>query len=275
MLTEKTFDTGTVAINYAEGPRAGPLLVLLHGIGSRWQVFLTTMPVLTQRWHVVAVDLRGHGRSGRVPGRYGLMEYVEDVQALIRHLGDEPALVIGHSLGAMISIGLASETPSLVRALVLEDPPLGAFDGRPFAVRPEYARFVATRDMAAEGHTLDELARLLAEQMPGQDLVTVRTRAASIAQIDPEVFTMVVENRAADRYDLGDRLRRIACPTLLLQGNPALGGALSDEEARWADSLLARGILIQIPDVGHQIHAGPGTHPIRFEKLVTDFLETV
>jgi pimeloyl-ACP methyl ester carboxylesterase len=86
---------------------------------------------------------------------------------------------------------------------------------------------------------------------------------------------MVVENRAVDRYDLGDRLRRIACPTLLLQGNPDLGGALSDDEARWADSLLARGILIQIPDVGHSIHAGPGTHPIRFGKLVTDFLETV
>jgi len=275
MLSERTFDTGAVSINYAEGPKSGPILILMHGIGSRWQVFLTTMLVLTQRWHVVAMDLRGHGRSGRVPGRYGLMDYVEDVQAVIRHLGDESALVIGHSLGAMIGIGLASETPSLVRALVLEDPPLGAFDGRPFGVRPEYARFIATRDMAAAGHTLDELVPLLAAQMPGQDLVTVRTRAASIAQIDSEVFTMVVENRAVDRYDLGDRLRRIACPTLLLQGNPDLGGALSDDEARWADSLLARGILIQIPDVGHQIHAGPGTHPLRFGKLVTDFLETV
>ena len=275
MLSEKTFDAGAVSINYVEGPRSGPTLILLHGIGSRWQVFLTTIPVLTQRWHVVAMDLRGHGRSGRVPGRYNLMEYVEDVEALIRHLGDEPALVIGHSLGAMISIGLASEHPSLVRALVLEDPPLGAFDGRPFGVRPEYARFVATRDMAAEGHTLDELVPLLAAEMPGQDPITVRTRAASIAQIDPEVFTMVIENRAADRYDLGDRLRRVTCPTLLLQGNPDLGGALADHEARWAASLLPQGILIQIPDVGHAIHAGPGTHPIRFEKLVTDFLETV
>jgi hypothetical protein len=65
-------------------------------------------------------------------------------------------------------------------------------------------------------------------------------------------------------------------PTLiLLQGTPDLGGALSEDEACWAESLLPRGILIQIPDVGHQIHAGPGTHPIRFEKPVTDFLETV
>src|SRR4051812_47158999 len=105
MLTERTFETGDVSINYAEGPRSGPPLVLLHGVTSRWQRFLTLMPVLTQRWHVVAADLRGHGRSGRVPGRYGVMEYAQDVIGLIRHLGDEPAVVLGHSLGAMVGVG--------------------------------------------------------------------------------------------------------------------------------------------------------------------------
>lgn len=74
MLSEKTFDAGAVSVNYAEGPRSGPPLVLLHGVTSRWQAFLTMMPVLAQRWHVVAADLRGHGRSGRClppkrPGR--------------------------------------------------------------------------------------------------------------------------------------------------------------------------------------------------------------
>ena len=141
------------------------------------------------------MDLRGHGRSGRAPGRYDLMEYVEDVEALIRHLGDEPAVVIGHSLGAMISIGLASEHPSLVRALVLEDPPLGAFDGRPFGVRPEYARFAATRDHGGRGTYPRGAGAAAGAEMPGQDPITVRTRASSIAQIDPEVFTMVIENR--------------------------------------------------------------------------------
>src|SRR5438093_1285361 len=97
MLIERTFDAGTVSINYAEEPGSGPLLLLLHGVTSRWQNFLNVMPVLTQRWHVVAADLRGHGRSGRVDGRYGLMEYAADVIALLRHLGDGPAVLIGHS----------------------------------------------------------------------------------------------------------------------------------------------------------------------------------
>ena len=168
MLTEKTFDAAAVSINYVEGPKSGPPLVLLHGVTSRWQRFLTLLPVLAQRWHVVAADLRGHGRSGRVPGRYGVMEYAQDVIGLIQHLGDEPAVVLGHSLGAMVGIGVAAEAPSAVRALILEDPPLGAFRGRPFSERPEAAPFVATRDLAREGHAPDELMRRLAIQTPDQ-----------------------------------------------------------------------------------------------------------
>jgi pimeloyl-ACP methyl ester carboxylesterase len=275
MLTERSFETGTVSINYAEGPRSGPPLVLLHGVTSRWQRFLTLVPVLAQRWHVVAADLRGHGRSGRVPGRYGVMEYAHDVIALLRHLSDEPAVVLGHSLGAMVGIGVAAEAPSAVRALVLEDPPLGAFLGRPFDERPEHARFVATRDLAREGHPPRELARLLAAQLPDQSALALRLRAWSVSQIDPDVLTLIIENRAIDDYDLEDRLRRIACPTLLLQGNPALGGALADAEAAWAASLLAEGVRVSFPEAGHQIHDGPGLESVRFVQIVAGFLETV
>lgn len=275
MLTEQTFETGVVAINYAEGPKAGPPLVLLHGVTSRWQGFLTMIPTLAQRWHVVAADLRGHGRSGRVPGRYGVMEYAGDVMALIRHLGDEPAAVLGHSLGAMVAIGVAAEAPDLVRAVVLEDPPLGALMGRPFTTRPEHDRFVAMRDLAREGLPPDELARRLLAGSASPDAMAARVRAGSLGRIDPDVLTLIVENRAIEGYDLEDRLRRIACPTLLVQGNEALGGALSDAEASWAAGLLQDGLLVRMPEVGHGIHADPGTPSVRFRQLVTDFLETV
>jgi pimeloyl-ACP methyl ester carboxylesterase len=274
MLTEKTFDTGSVAINYAEGPRSGPPLLLLHGVTSRWQGFLSVLPALAQRWHVLAVDLRGHGKSGRVPGRYGVMDYVQDIVALIRHLDEGPAVVLGHSLGAMVSIGLGSESPADVRALVLEDPPLGAFMGRPFTTRPEHNRFVATRDLAREGHGPEELAKLLASRW-GADVMAARSRAWSVSQIDPDVLTLIVENRAIDGYDLEARLQAITCPTLLLQGNPDLGGALSDEEAGWAASLMPRCVLVSMPEVGHLIHNAPDIHALRFTQLVCDFLETV
>jgi pimeloyl-ACP methyl ester carboxylesterase len=86
------------------------------------------------------------------------------------------------------------------------------------------------------------------------------------------VLTAIIENRACDDYDLGDRLRRIASPVLLLQGNSELGGALSDPEARWAASLIPDCALVTLPEIGHGIHAG---EPLRFNALVTDFLESV
>ena len=272
MLVERTFDAGTVTINYAEGPGAGPPLLLLHGVTSRWQSVLNVMPVLTQRWHVYAADLRGHGRSGRVPGRYGLMEYAADVIALLRHLGGEPTILVGHSLGSMISIGVASEAPDLVRAVVLGDPPLGAFDGRPFATRPEYSRFVAQRDLVRAGHTVAELASHLAALTPGGDAVTTRFRAASLSQMDAEVLTPIVEDRAVENYKLGERLRRLACPTLILQGNPELGGALTDLEARWAASLIPDCTHVYLPNVGHGVHTGEAA---AYSHFVTSFLEAL
>jgi pimeloyl-ACP methyl ester carboxylesterase len=274
MLTERQLNTGTVTINYAEGPAGGPPLVLLHGVTSRWQMFHTSLPPLLACWHVAAADLRGHGRSGRVPGRYGLMDYVSDVIALIRHLGDEPAVLIGHSLGAMISIGLASEAPELVRAVVLEDPPLGAFSGAPFGMRIEVRRFIAMRDLARAGHSPEELTRILTDGTTGQQTVAARARAASLHQIDPEVLTAIVENRAIREYDLGERLGRIRCPVLLLQGNPDHGGALSDPEARWA-AAIPNCTHVAIPDIGHQIHGATGPHAGLFDELVSGFLATV
>jgi pimeloyl-ACP methyl ester carboxylesterase len=59
LLKELSYQTGVVAINYAEGPPNGPPLVLLHGLTGRWQAFLSVIPALSVRWHDYALDFRG------------------------------------------------------------------------------------------------------------------------------------------------------------------------------------------------------------------------
>jgi pimeloyl-ACP methyl ester carboxylesterase len=93
MLHEKSFDAGIVTINYAEGPPSGPPVVLLHRGGDRWQYFQPLLPALTPRGHLYALDLRGHGKLGRVPGSYPPEEYVGDVTAFLERQLDEPAIV--------------------------------------------------------------------------------------------------------------------------------------------------------------------------------------
>ena len=272
MLTERTFDTGEVAINYVVTSATGPLLIMLHGMTASWQVFETTIPFLAVRWRVVAADLRGHGRSGRGAGRYTLMDYVRDIAALHRHLSDEPAVVVGSSLGAMVAIGLAADDPDTIRAVVLEDPPLGFASGAPGAMRHEHPQFIATRDLVAAGHSAPELVRMLTPQMPGQDGVSIRRRAANLSNLDPDLLTTYIEDRCYTGFDLGERLGRVTCPALLLQGNTALGGALSDSDARWAASLMADCVHVSLPEAGHGIR---GALPDRYRSLVTGFLATV
>ena len=124
MLKEGTFNADGVTINFVEGPSFGPPLVLLHGGGDRWQHFLPIIPSLVMRWHIYALDLRGHGKSGRVPGQYRPEHYVADVMAFLESQLAERAILFGHSLGGWIALMVAAEMVDRVRALILGDPPL-------------------------------------------------------------------------------------------------------------------------------------------------------
>ena len=118
MLTEHSFTVGSVTINYAEEPPSGPPLVLLHGLADRWQAFLPILPTLAARWHVYAVDCRGHGKSSRTPGHYQAKDYFADLRAFLLHQLPQPALLLGHSSGGSLALALAAELPEHVRGIM-------------------------------------------------------------------------------------------------------------------------------------------------------------
>src|SRR5258708_28450299 len=118
-LVERIFDTGEVRLNYAEGPAHGPPLVLLHGLGRRWQVFLPVIPALSLRWHIFAPDLRGHGKSSHVARGYHGPQYSKDIARLLRERVSGPAVLFGPSLGGMLPLQLPSHLPDLVPAPLL------------------------------------------------------------------------------------------------------------------------------------------------------------
>ena len=124
MLLEKKIDIGSVALNYVEGPPSGPPLLLLHGIPDRWQCFLPILPALSLRWHVFALDFRGHGKSGRVPGGYHSKHYAPDVISFLKQCAGVPAILFGHSAGGLVALDVADQSPESVRALILADAPI-------------------------------------------------------------------------------------------------------------------------------------------------------
>ncbi|MFX0202490.1 MAG: alpha/beta fold hydrolase, partial [Candidatus Hodarchaeota archaeon] len=124
MLKEQTFDTGVVTINFAQGPASGPPLLLIHGGGDRWQYFLPLLPSLVLRWHVFALDLRGHGKSGRALGQYRPEHYAADVVAFLDSQFPGRVIILGHSLGGWAALLAAAQRPDKLAALILADPPL-------------------------------------------------------------------------------------------------------------------------------------------------------
>jgi pimeloyl-ACP methyl ester carboxylesterase len=271
MVTERQFDTGTVTLNYAEGSTDGPPLVLVHGLSYRWQSWLPVMPTLALRWHLFAPDLRGFGRSGRVPGAYRVVDYAADITAFLRGVG-QPAVLVGHSLGAIVALATAADAPDLVRALVLEEPPLSLFTGQSVREMPVYEPYRRLRDLALRQPSLEETVAVLGRAMPDADAVEVRSRAVALLQRDPEALTFILEDRAGEGLTLDRRLSGITCPVLCIQGNPQLGSAFGDQQAEWLASLLPQCTRITFPNAGHFIHR---SLPADIARLVVDFLETI
>lgn len=115
----------------ASGGADAPTVVAVHGITSSHLAW-PLLPVALPDVRVIAPDLRGRGRSNALPGPYGMPTHADDVAAAMDALDVGQAVLVGHSMGAFVSLVLADRHPERVRSLVLVDggmpllPPEGA-----------------------------------------------------------------------------------------------------------------------------------------------------
>jgi pimeloyl-ACP methyl ester carboxylesterase len=109
-----------IPLHYLDwGNKDAPTLILLHGGGDHARSWDWTVARLRKHWRIIAVDLRGHGDSGRSPeGAYLMLYFVGDLALLTEHLGEQRLTIVAHSLGATIALRYAGLFPDKVRALV-------------------------------------------------------------------------------------------------------------------------------------------------------------
>jgi lipase len=203
------------------GERGSPVVVCLHGITSHGRHFTKLAERLAGRFHVVALDLRGHGGSDYEPP-WHLEQHVEDVLDTLREQGlaDRPIRWIGHSFGARIAFELAAAAPEAVERLVLLDPALvisgnAALNGAEGArADRSYASFEEAIDRRFEESRLSRAPReLLAEELRAH-LVEHRDGRWRYRYLQSAVVAAYGEmSREPPSFEL------VSAPTLLVLGD--------------------------------------------------------
>jgi pimeloyl-ACP methyl ester carboxylesterase len=253
-------EVGDVRLFYTDEGSGDPALLFVHGYACDSHDWSWQLPHFTATHRVVAVDLRGHGRSSAPPSGYGAVELAGDVAALAEQLDLPPVVAFGHSMGGIVVSALAVEHPALVRGLVCVDPAyllpddIGALSDGTLSALNE-----ADPVPLIEGifQAMDSPARSPA-------LRTWQLRR--MAGMEPHVLRQAFENQVKGLTLLSNSrpyLTRRACPVLSFYADPSRIGA---ETAVFADS---RSRSVGWEGSGHWLHQ---ERPGEFNSIVSGWL---
>ncbi|NEQ68582.1 MAG: alpha/beta fold hydrolase, partial [Symploca sp. SIO2D2] len=115
------------------GSPDNPIVLCIHGIleqGLAWQE--VALPLAAQGYRVVAPDLFGHGRSSHLElvTSYNSLTFLAQIERVIQKLPDQPLLLVGHSMGAMLAAAIAKVRPEKIKELILVELPLPAEESK-------------------------------------------------------------------------------------------------------------------------------------------------
>jgi 3-oxoadipate enol-lactonase len=117
-MTEQYADVNGIKICYEVAGEGEPLL-LVHGFGSKKEIWIAQFPVFSKHFKVIRFDNRGAGKSDRPKGTYTMEIFADDIKGLMDHLGIEKTYIAGWSLGGMIVQNFVLKYPENVKKVIL------------------------------------------------------------------------------------------------------------------------------------------------------------
>jgi 3-oxoadipate enol-lactonase len=249
-------------LHHTRRGHAGPVVVLLHGLGSSCRDWEFQEVALEERYRVVAVDLPGHGESTKARGPVTIESMADDVAAVLAEIDGEPAHVVGLSLGACVALRLGLQAPARVRSLTLVNPfarvqPTGPGDVGRLLLRLTMLGVAPMRMVGAH------VARGLFPWPEQRALYEAAVE--SLGATSRRGYAAAL--RALAQFDARGQMAAIRRPTLVVAGDRD-GMVPLAPKLRLAAAIPGARIVV-VPASGH---ATPYDQPATFNRILLEFL---
>ncbi len=272
-----------VRLHYLDWGGTGRPLILLHGLASSARIWDFAAPLLAERFHVFALDQRGHGLSDK-PGSYTFAEVTGDLAGFIAALGLERPVIAGHSWGAGVALQFAVDYPETPAAIALID---GGFVERSEfedatwehaekMMRPPEIDGVPVERFLGFARKWPEIAPLWSDQLQEMLLSNFEVRKERVYRRLPIPDHMKIAREIWEQ-DTSQLWERVRCPVLMV---PALKESQDPQRDAWTRAKLqgietARRVLPEATVVPMEdtIHDVPIQRPKELAQAIIDFAE--
>ncbi len=239
----------------------GPLVLMLHGLGSRGEDWGFQIEALQDKYRVLTLDLRGHGFSPSTPGWPTLRDLAADVASLLQQIGEQRAHVVGLSLGGGVALQMSIDFPGQVESLTIVN--AAATLRVPFRRFPSAFMRLA---LLLTGHRRRLGKRVAVGLFPGADQLQLREVAAE-RMAENTRLNYIKAILAILRFDMRKEVHLIEVPTLVVAGRLDRTVPLRSKVA------LAQAVPgARLEVIENSGHATPLDAPDEFNRILLEFI---
>jgi pimeloyl-ACP methyl ester carboxylesterase len=285
-LDERDALIGRRRMRYLDVGVGETAVVLLHGMGGRWQHWVYVIPQWADRFRVLALDLPGFGESELPVRPLSLDGLADAVAELCRHVGVKRVAIVGHSMSGSIALRFASRHRELACAIVLVAGAVFQFSSLlsrraviPYFLRRPRASSAIVTEVASAAITLPKMVRRLIAGSALLRRIALWPYVLRPAELTSAAAALIVDGggapgvastvRAIGQSEVLGSIDDVGCPILSIAGDRDLIAPLQDAETLQQQVPRARTVVLE--ECGHMPML---ERPNALAEQLTDFVTT-
>jgi pimeloyl-ACP methyl ester carboxylesterase len=287
-MQEKQVTVNRIALQIRDYEHEGEAIIFLHFSGANLMMWQRSIPFFQDRFRVILVDLRGHGKSDKPKTGYHIDQMASDVVGIMEQLELKRAHIVGSSLGAEVGLSLAATYPEKVISLVCEGAPISEFG--PYSVwegsEDDYKEHVAhemenvrnaQETIFPSSDALVDARRKVFEKNIGWNETFEAMERYGAFEVGEGGFRKSFGKQALQNYmeqyfqcRFEEYYRKIKCPLLLLCGAETVENERERATLIELRELAAHGEIVEVNEWMHPY--GWLLYPEKICKTILDFL---